>query len=107
MNLHPGHLYGITSSKFIPAPRIGDTTEMSRKRFDELWSHLNNWNEKSVEQLKDKTHAEHRWMLVDDMVSIFNKHREENVSLSKWICVDESMLQWYGFILDCQWCMFL
>ena len=84
-----------TSSKFIPAPRIGETTGMSRNRFDELWSHLR-WSEQPPERPADKTHAEYRWMLVDDMVSIFNKHREENFLPSEWICVDESMSRWYG-----------
>ena len=84
-----------TASKFIPAPRIGETTGMSRNRFDELWSHLR-WSEQPVQRPADKTHAEHRWMLVDDMVAIFNKHREENFAPSEWICVDESMSRWYG-----------
>ena len=41
-------------------------------------------------------HAEHRWMLIDDMVEIFNWHREEYFLPSEWICVDESISRWYG-----------
>ena len=84
-----------TSSKFIPAPRIGETTGMPRNRFDELWSYLR-WSYQPVERPANKSHAEYRWMLIDDMVEIFNKHREENFSPSEWICVDESMSRWYG-----------
>ena len=41
------------------------------------------------------THAEHRWVLIDDIVEIFNRHREEYYLPSEWICVDESISRWY------------
>ena len=41
-------------------------------------------------------HAEHWWMIIDNMVEIFNRHREEHFSPSEWICVDESISRWYG-----------
>ena len=41
-------------------------------------------------------HAEHRWMLSNDMVEIFNRHREGYFLQSEWICVDESISRWYG-----------
>ena len=68
---------------------------MSRPRFDELWSNLR-WSQQPNERPPDKSHAEHRWMLIDDMVNIFNRHREENFIPSEWICVDESISRWYG-----------
>ena len=35
-------------------------------------------------------------MIIDNMVEIFNRHREEHFSPSEWICVDESISRWYG-----------
>ena len=35
-------------------------------------------------------------MLIDDMVEIFNRHREGYFLTSEWICVDESISHWYG-----------
>ena len=58
-------------SKYIPAPKIGVTTSISRPRFDKLWSALQ-WSKKPKEIPGDMTHAEHWWMLIDDMVEIFN-----------------------------------
>ena len=57
--------------KYIPEPNIGMTTGMSRLRFDELWSALR-WSEKPKEIPECMPHIEHRWMLIDDMVEIFN-----------------------------------
>ena len=42
-----------TGSKFIPAPRIGETTGMPRHRFDELWSNLR-WSDQPTERPSDK-----------------------------------------------------
>ena len=66
-----------SKSKFIPPPQFGKTTGMSRMRFDELWAHLR-WSFQPEERPDDKSHSEHRWMLVDDMVDMFNKHRANN-----------------------------
>ena len=61
--------------KYIPAPKLGMTTGMSRPRFDELWSALR-WSEQPKERPEGMPRAEHWWMLIDDMVEIFNRHRE-------------------------------
>ena len=37
-----------------------------------------------------------RWQLVDDFVSAINQHRKANFEPSGMICVDESMVRWYG-----------
>ena len=73
--------------EYIPAPNLGMTTGMSRPRFDELWSVLK-WSEQPKEIPEGMPHAEHRWMLIDDMVEIFNRHREEYFLPFEWICVD-------------------
>ena len=41
------------------------------------------------------------WQLVDDFVLTFNKHRAATFEPSGMICVDESMVCWYG--LDGCW----
>jgi Transposase IS4 len=43
----------------------------------------------------------YRWKLVDDFVENFNSHRISKLIPSELICVDESMIQWYG--LSGQW----
>ena len=63
-------------SKYISAPKLGMNTGMSIPQFDELWSALL-WSEQPKERPEGMPHAEHWWMLIDDMVEIFNQHREE------------------------------
>ena len=41
-------------------------------------------------------HAEYRGMLIDDIITNFNKHREEYFIPSEWICVDKSISRYYG-----------
>ena len=41
-------------------------------------------------------HEDHQWMIIDDMVEIFNCHRGEYFLPSEWICVDEYIPRWYG-----------
>lgn len=63
-------------SKYIPAPKLGMTTGISRPRFDELWSVLR-WSNQPIEQSKGIPHVEHWWMLIGDMVEIFNQHKDD------------------------------
>ena len=58
-------------SKYIPAPNLGIATGISRPFFDALWSALQ-WSEQPKEIPEGMPHAEHRWMLIDDIVEIFN-----------------------------------
>ena len=67
--------------KYIPAQNLGMTTSMSRPQFDELWSALL-WSEEPKEIPEGMPHAEHWWMLIDDMVEIFNQHGKNNIYLS-------------------------
>ena len=55
--------------------KLGKMTEMSRHRFDEIWSELL-WSDQPGVRPSEMSHAEYRWLLVDDMVEIFNSHRE-------------------------------
>ena len=74
-------------SKYIPAPNIGITSGMSSPLVDELWRALQ-WSEQPKEISEGVSHSYHRWVLIDDMVEIFNQHREEYVyvpSVYVWI----------------------
>ena len=42
------------------------------------------------------THTQYRWLLVDDFIHRFNTHRSDNFSPGSKICVDESMVRYYG-----------
>ena len=64
--------------KYIPAVKLGKMTGMSRNRFDEIWSELR-WSDQPDIRPPEMSHAEYRWLLVDDMVDIFNSHREDSV----------------------------
>ena len=71
-------LWSSTSEyKYIPAVKLGKMTGMLRNRFDEIWSELR-WSDQPDVRPPEMSHAEYRWLLVDDMVEIFNSHREDS-----------------------------
>ena len=89
-------LWSTTSqTRFVPPPCLGETTGMSRNRFDELWRHCI-LSEQPAERPLDMSHEAWRWMLVDDFVNNFNDHRQAFYKPSWLICVDESISRWYG-----------
>ena len=85
----------VSQNKYIPAVKLGAMTGMPRQRFDDLWSALR-WSHQPKERPQGVSHAEHRWMLINDMVEIFNHHREDDFIPGEWICADESISRWYG-----------
>ena len=68
---------------------------MPRQRFDDLWSAL-----RQSSQPKDGpwgvSYAEHKWMLINDIVDIFNQHRGDNFIPGEWTCANKSISQWHG-----------
>ena len=40
--------------------------------------------------------VEHGWSLINDFVEAFNDHRRRHVTPSERLCVDDSMIRWYG-----------
>ena len=40
--------------------------------------------------------SDYRWMLVDDFIQSFNDHRARNFKPSWRVCIDESIVRWYG-----------
>ena len=83
----------VSQNKYIPAVKLGALA--GRQRFDNLWSALR-WSHQVKDTPDGLFHAEHCWMLIDDMVYNFNWHREDTFVPSEWICVDESISRWYG-----------
>ena len=71
------NLWSPTSEyKYILSAKLGKMTGMSRHRFDEIWSELR-WSDQPDVRPPEMSDAEYRWLLVDDMVDIFNTHRED------------------------------
>ena len=71
------NLWSPTSEyKYIPSLKLGNMTGISRHRFDEIWSELQ-WSYQPDFRPPEMSHAQYRWLLVDDMVEILNTHRED------------------------------
>jgi len=84
-------------SKHMPAPAFGSRTGMPRHRFDALWSALTFSRQPPGGPASDDPSGErYRWGLVNDFITAINLHREEHVTPGETLCVDESILKWYG-----------
>jgi hypothetical protein len=68
---------------------------MPSRRFDDLWKCIRWSNQPPVRQ-DGMSSEQYRWRLVDDFVNKFNEHRTKGFQPSELICVDESILRWYG-----------
>ena len=82
-------------SKYVPAFKLGQLTVMDLNIFDMIWSCLI-WIHQPNQIEDGITHAQYRWLLVDNFIDNFNTHRSDNFSPGSTICVDESMVRWYG-----------
>jgi hypothetical protein len=81
-------------SRFYALPAFG-TTGMTRNRFDEIWKCMR-FSHQDPERPLYTPHEVYRRNLVDDFVTMFNDHRQQQVYPSDRICVDESISRWYG-----------
>ncbi|KAG7344517.1 transposase IS4 [Nitzschia inconspicua] len=68
---------------------------MSRTRFDLLFRCLRFSYQPAFCPI-GMAHETFRWMLVDDFVENFNKHRASNFMPGMTLCIDESFSRWYG-----------
>ena len=84
----------VDTSKYIPAACFGKTS-MGRCRFDNILRCIQ-FSVQDKVRPANMSHSSHRWQLVDDFVWRFNEYREKNYYPSHYICVDESMIRWYG-----------
>lgn len=81
-------------SKYMPAPAFGKTG-LSRDRFDTIHRFIR-FSYQPDNRPTSMSHEAYRWMLVDDHVSMINRHRAKFFTPSDRICGDESMVRWYG-----------
>ena len=81
-------------SKYGCAPNLNHTG-MKLGRFEALLSCIR-FSEQPAVRVYGMSDEEYRWGLVDKFVMAFNIHREQNFSPGGVICVDESMVRWYG-----------
>jgi hypothetical protein len=81
-------------SRFHASPCFGKTG-MVRNRFDDIWSCMR-FSYQPPQRPASMDHEDYRWKLVQDFVSYYNDHREEQFTPSDRICVDESISRWYG-----------
>lgn len=85
---------GGSYSKYLPTYDL-NKTGMSRTRFEEIWSNMR-WSNQPETQPEGMSSKKYRWMLVEDNVNSFNAHRASTFVPSGDICVDETMIRWYG-----------
>jgi len=84
-------------SKHMPALAFGSITGMPRHRIVVLWSALTFSRQPTSGPAADNMSGErYRWGLVNDFITAINFHREEHVTPGETLCVDESILKWYG-----------
>ena len=83
-----------SDTKYGIAADLG-RTGMSRHRFDELMGSIR-FSEQRQVRPNWMDDMQYRWELVDGFVEAINHHRETNFEPSGLICVDESMICWYG-----------
>lgn len=82
-------------SKYETAPMFGKKTRFTRKRFNELMSHIRFSNQPN-EKPDSLSSEQYRWLLVDGFIKEFNDYRRSHFRPSDVICVDESISRWYG-----------
>eukprot|EP00977_Amphora_coffeiformis_P024561 scaffold16227_cov128-Amphora_coffeaeformis.AAC.1 len=68
---------------------------MTRGRFDDIWYNIR-FSYQPEEKPLSVNSEDYRWMLVDDFVAYINDEREKFFHPSSELCVDESIVQWYG-----------
>jgi hypothetical protein len=81
-------------SRWHKSPEFG-RSGMGRCRFDTLWQFMR-YSYQPLYPPPTMSSEEHRWMLVPDFIRFFNEYRETQFVPSERICVDESMIRWYG-----------
>ena len=76
--------------KSVPAFKLGQLTGMAQNRFDMIWRCLR-WSHQPKHREEGMTHAQYRWLLVDDFIDCFNNHWSDN------------FFQGQQFVLTSQW----
>ena len=56
-------------SKYVPAFKLGPLTVIAWNRFDMIWRCLR-WSHQPKQREEGMTHAQYRWLLVDDLLIV-------------------------------------
>ena len=80
-----------SASKYFVRPSLSKI--MGRSRFEALFGSLTISSQPAVAGWSS---AQHRWALFNDFVAAFSDHRYRNVTPSDHLCVDETMIRFYG-----------
>jgi len=84
-------------SKHMPAPAFGERTGISRHRFDTMWSAPRSSRQQTGgPSTEDASGERSRWAPINDFISSINNQMAAHVTPGDTICVDESMVKWYG-----------
>jgi hypothetical protein len=81
-------------SRFLPSYNLRDTG-MSRNRFDNIWYNAR-WSWQPPKQPEGMSLERYHWMLVDDFVANFNRHRQTTFKPGGHLEADETVIRWYG-----------
>ena len=84
---HPRTKYGVAANL--------NKTGMYYHRFEQLFRCIR-FSEQRVTRPYNMTDEAYRWQLVDDFIDAINEHRKANFTPSGLMCVDESIVRWYG-----------
>jgi Transposase IS4 len=74
----------VLTFKYVPSPQFGIRTGMCRNRFEEIWMNLV-FSAQPEERPADMSSVTYRWMLVDDFVDDFNRHRRTHFRPSELV----------------------
>jgi len=85
---------GNSISKYIPAIDLRKT-QMTRNRWEEIWYEFQT-SRQPLDCPPDMSPEAYRWLLIEDFIANFNKHRKEMFCPGSRIEADESMCRWYG-----------
>ena len=81
-------------TKFSVAPSLG-LTGMSRDRFEHLFTYVR-FSDRPKSKPRTMANETYAWKLVEDFVDAVNEHKASHVYPGSIICIDESIVRWYG-----------
>ena len=81
-------------TKYSVLPNLG-RTGMTRDRFKHLLQHMR-FSFQPKEKMAHVSDEGHAWMLIDGFVDAINEWKSKRVYPGSIVCVDESMIRWYG-----------
>jgi len=81
----------------LPPMNFGKLTGMARDRFQTILRCLKVSKTSVIpRESSSEIKLEARWSIIKDFVDAINLHKENTIKCSADLCVDESMIRWYG-----------